>query len=283
MEPGSLTVARARSFAWWALMRLFPYPRLGAQRWLSALDPVLRRGALSVRGGLATRVWLDAAHFDPTSAQAYGFLTGTHEPMVAEALRRTLGPGRVFWDVGANIGFSALIAARLVGPAGAVVALDPQRECADAIRANAALNGFGQLQVVQAAAGAATGTADLIVVADSLWTRLATVGEHDLEARREHVAVVALDDLEAPPPDVVKIDVEGAELDVLAGAQRLLSERRPILIVEMHGKNAAFADAMAALDYRVTNLDGPEPVATADGNIHALCEPMSQTLAKQRE
>lgn len=268
----SITVARARTFVLWVLMRLRPYPKL-THRLLRPFAPVVARGRLLIRSGLATRVWLDARHFDPTGAQSYMTLTGAHEPMVQEALRRTVPENGVVFDVGANIGFSALVAARLTGPGGTVVAFEPQPESVAAIRANAAANGFAHLQVVEAAAGASSGEAELIVVADSLWTRLATVGEHDLEAQRLTVRVMALDDAELPAPDVVKIDVEGAELDVLDGMQRLLAEHRPVLIVEMHGKNAEFVSRMRAAGYRVVNLEGTSPVEDADGNVHVLCEP----------
>ena len=75
----------------------------------------------------------------------------------------------------------------------------------------------------------------------------------------------------------MKIDVEGAELDVIAGMTRLLRDARPIVVCEMHGRNAEFCAAMDAAGYRVTNLDGPEPVAEADVNVHALCTPRERT------
>lgn len=279
-KAGAFTIARARTFAWIGLILLNPPPRLfelHQRRRLRALEPILRRGALQVRGGMGARLWLSARHVEPWSAQAYGTLSGNHEPMVAEALRRTLPDGGVFIDVGANAGFTSMLAARIVGSGGTVVALDPQAECAAAVRAHAALNGFGHVHVVEAAAAEAGGEAEIIVVKDSLWTRLASVGEHELEQRRDVVRTVALDDLvssgEAPAPDVVKIDVEGAELEVLAGMKELLRTRRPIVICEMHGKNAAFAAAMREHGYAVRNLDGVEPLEDAGGNVHALCEP----------
>nr|MBA3749059.1 FkbM family methyltransferase [Solirubrobacterales bacterium] len=73
---------------------------------------------------------------------------------------------------------------------------------------------------------------------------------------------------------LVKIDVEGAELDVLAGMARLLRDARPIVVCEMHGRNAEFCAAMEAAGYAVCNLDGPEPVAQAGVNVHALCTPL---------
>ncbi|MDX6689337.1 MAG: hypothetical protein QOG15_794 [Solirubrobacteraceae bacterium] len=277
---GAYTVARARTLAWIGLILLNPPPRLFELHQRGRLRPLewlLRRGALQVRGGMGSRLWLSARHIEPWSAQAYGTLSGDHEPMVSEALRRTLPDGGVFIDVGANAGFTSMLAARLVGSHGTVVAIDPQAECAAAVRAHAALNGFSHVHVVEAAAAAVSGEAEIIVVKDSLWTRLATVGGHELEQRREVVRTVSLDDLvssgEAPIPDVVKIDVEGAELDVIAGMAELLLEARPVVVCEMHGTNAAFAAVMREHGYDVTNLDGVEPLERAGVNVHALCLP----------
>lgn len=271
---------RARTRALWWLMRAVPYPRLAAWHASGRLGPVERLllgGDLILLGGLAPRLRIAGAHFAPWGAQAFTVLTGAHEPMVQEALRRALGPGAAFLDVGANIGATSLVAAAIVGPEGSVTAIDPQRECVAALRANAAGNGFTQMHALEAAVGAEDGEREVIVVADALWTRLASVGEHPFEARRDRVRGVSVDGLladgEIPVPDVVKIDVEGAELEVIAGMGELLRGRRPVVICEMHGKNAAFCDAMEELDYRVVDLDAPGDVRTGGGNTHAFCEP----------
>ncbi|MEA2154982.1 MAG: hypothetical protein QOE11_1122 [Solirubrobacteraceae bacterium] len=264
----------------WALMRALDVERRRRAHdrgWLRPVEAVLERGQLRVLGGPAHGSRLSGEHFAHWGAQAWSVLTGTHEPQVYEALRRTLGSGGVFLDVGCNVGYTALLAAGIVGPSGRVVALDAQRECAEATRRNAQLNGLGQVEVLHSAAGAGSGEAEVIVTQDPLWTRLASVGEHPLEVRRDRVAVTSVDDLVArlalPAVDVVKIDVEGAELDVLTGMQRVLAQQRPFVIAEMHGLNAEFCRAMSAAGYRVVNLDGLEPVALAGPNVHALCEP----------
>jgi FkbM family methyltransferase len=231
-----------------------------------------------VLGGPAHGARLSGRHFSHWGAQAWSVLTGTHEPMVHEALRRTLGPGGVFVDIGSNVGYTALLAAGIVGSSGRVVALDAQRECAEATQINARLNGFAQVEALHSAAGAASGEAEVIVTQDPLWTRLASVGEHPLEVRRDRVAVTSVDDLVArlglPAVDVVKIDVEGAELDVIGGMARVLADQRPFVIAEMHDRNAEFCRAMADAGYRVVNLDGLEAVPQAGANVHALCEPV---------
>ena len=267
----------------WGLMRALDVERRRRAHdrgWLRPVEALLQRGELRVLGGPAHGSRLSGAHFTHWGAQAWSVLTGTHEPMVHEALRRTLGPGGVFVDIGSNIGYTALLAAGIVGPSGRVVALDAQRECAEATQTNARLNGLQQVQALHSAAGAASGEQEVIVTQDSLWTRLASVGEHPLEVRRDRVAVTSVDDLarrlELPAIDVVKIDVEGAELDVLAGMARVLAEQRPFVIAEMHDRNAEFCRAMAAARYRVVNLDGLEAVPEAGANVHVLCEPVER-------
>jgi FkbM family methyltransferase len=277
-RPGRLAApARlARTRLVWLLMRVVPRERMA--RWaarglLRPLALLTGRGELSILGGLAHRLRIEARTFAPWGAQAYAVLTGTHEIQVQQALIRSARAGDHVWDVGANIGYLALVAARIVGPGGRVVAVEPDADCAAAIRTNAALNDLATIEVVEAAASDSSGVADLVVVRDRLWTRLASVGDHDQGERLVEVRTIALDDLVGPPPTLVKIDVEGAELDVLAGMTRLLRDARPLVICEMHGRNAEFCAAMDAAGYTVSNLDGPEPVPKAGVNVHALCTP----------
>jgi FkbM family methyltransferase len=261
----------------WVLMRLVDSPRMAelrARRWFAPARWLLERGVVSVLGGIGVRQQLRASGVPPWGAQAYGVLTGEHEVQVQQAMRRLVREGDVVWDVGANIGAMALIAGRIVGPSGSVLAIEPDPDCVEAIRANVALNDAGWIEVLPAAAAARSGPVDIIVVSDRLWTRLATVGAHEFAERTIPVDGIALDDLDRPPPALVKIDVEGGELDVLAGMQRLLRDARPHVICEMHGRNAEFCEVMRAAGYSVTNLDDPEPVQTAGGNVHALCSPV---------
>ena len=244
--------------------------------WLAPWDRLAAKGRVRISFGLAEDIYLATAHFDLAGAQSHAVLRGLHEPMVQEALRRTLADGSTFYDVGANLGFMTLVGARIVGPAGRIISIEPEPENVAAIEANAAVNGIDTITVIAAAAAADTGPVELIGVRDTLWTRLAEVGEHPLERERLTVPGVRLDDLVyeqgLAPPDVVKIDVEGGELQVLAGMARLLRDQRPTIIAEMHGKNLACCKLLWEAGYRIVNLDGPEPPEQAGDNAHLLAQ-----------
>ena len=87
------------------------------------------------------------------------------------------------------------------------------------------------------------------------------------------VAVVSIDELVAggqiPPPDVLKIDTEGAELQAIEGMRATIERHRPAIVCELHDTNAQFCALMEELGYVTTNLDGPQAVAQA-GPVHAL-------------
>ena len=105
---------------------------------------------------------------------------------------------------------------------------------------------------------------------------LAGYGHSQMGGVRETRAVpaVALDDLARmfSKPDVVKVDVEGAEGDVLAGATTVLSQCRPIVVIEV-GKDAAksTATALSAFDYRFFDGDAPLPLAEETELPHWNC------------
>jgi FkbM family methyltransferase len=234
------------------------------------------RAPVPIAGGLAHLLYVSTADLPLDHAHAGLIVRGTLEPPVQEALRRLLAAGDVFYDVGANVGFFTLLGARLVGPEGRVVAFEPVPACAHAVARNIELNGFGQAQIREEAVGAANGRAQLLVVGEASWSHLASTGRHADVRDEIDVAVVALDELveggEIPPPDALKIDTEGAELQAIAGMRRTIERHRPAIVCELHDTNTEFVALMDELGYVTTNLEGPEPVAGA-GPIHALAQP----------
>ncbi len=120
---------------------------------------------------------------------------GVLEVPVQEALRRTLPPGGVLFDVGANIGFFSMLAGRIVGQNGRVYAFEPAPRNAEAIRRGAAANGFSNIEVIERAAFERSGSGRLQLVEDSSWSKLEDAGPHELTETVVEVELVALDDL----------------------------------------------------------------------------------------
>jgi len=237
----------------------------------------MRRGSVGVFGGLGDGLRLSMAHIPVSHAHAGAFPRGLLELSVQEAMRRLLGPGDVFYDVGANVGFFALAGARHVGPDGAAYAFEPVPDNVAAIRESAALNGIANLEVIESAAGRAAGRDRLLLVEDLSWSHLESLGPHPRTRETVDIEVVAIDDLVASgrirPPHLVKIDVEGAEIDVLEGMRRTIEQHRPAIVCELHDTAREFVETMDGLGYATSNLEGKQSLLDAPPSVHALATP----------
>jgi FkbM family methyltransferase len=146
-----------------------------------------------------------------------------------------IDPGATVVDVGANIGYNTVYAARRVGPAGRVVAVEPATDNLRVLRENVAANALDNVVVHAAAAGRAHERRALFLRGDvSAVNSLFEQSVYAAVTGVEQVRVTPLDDLVNGDADLVKIDVEGAELDVLQGMARLLRRHGIRLIVEWH-------------------------------------------------
>jgi FkbM family methyltransferase len=164
-----------------------------------------------------------------------------------------------------------------VGPGGAAYAFEPVPENVAAIRESAALNGLANLEVIESAVGRASGRDRLLLVEDLSWSHLESLGPHPRTQEAVDVDVVAIDDLVASgrirPPDLVKIDVEGAEIDVLEGMRRTIEEHRPAIVCELHETAPQFVATMDGLGYATSNLEGKQSLLEAPPSVHALATP----------
>jgi FkbM family methyltransferase len=205
-----------------------------------------------------------------------GFILGNHETEVQQFLASVLRPGMVYYDAGANVGFFATIAARLVGPSGTVVCFEPLPENVHQIQYNAQLNGFDTVLVRCEALGSSNRTEIFHTSAEPTWGMLATVGKLPEKASGKiEVKVRTLDSLNAeglPGPDVIKMDIEGAEAEALTGARKALRTHRPLLVIELHRTNAAVTAVLEELDYHATVLGSTMAVSDVewDANIVAV-------------
>jgi FkbM family methyltransferase len=195
---------------------------------------------------------------------------GAYEANQIAFVRSVLKPGDTAIDVGAHIGFFTIHMAVLVGTAGRVYAFEPVEANLALLERSVAENRFrDRVRARRAAVGATSGTATLTFPRETLNTGgayllpdggAALAG--NLTAR---VPLVALDDLDlGGPVRLIKMDVEGAEPQVLRGAVRLLERDRPVILSEVHPTQlerasktdtAALLSLVRELGYRAHSIE----------------------------
>jgi len=187
---------------------------------------------------------------------------GVFEPNERALLTRLLTPGMRVLDVGAHAGFYTLNASKLVGPSGRVMSFEPSPRERERLRTHVRLNRCANVTIEAVALGEASDEGELFVfdgrttgcnsfhLASSDGARRVTVPIRTLD---EYVASGVIDRV-----DFVKMDIEGAELSALRGAERLFRTLRPALLCELHEKRTApwgyraraIVDLVASWDYR---------------------------------
>jgi FkbM family methyltransferase len=186
------------------------------------------------------------------------------DPVLLRLVKEYVQPGAVVWDVGANVGLFSFAAASAAGPAGRVLALEPDTWLVQLLRKSAPLQppSSAPVQVVAAAVASALSIRTLCLANRSRAANyLAEFGTIQTGGSCEEQSVVAvsLDWLleSCPAPSVLKIDVEGAELEVLSGSRKLLEAARPTVLCEVCPDSArAVAEFLFGYDYRI--FDGEE-------------------------
>lgn len=196
-------------------------------------------------------------------------VVSTLEAEVEEAFLSAIKPGATVYDIGANVGWFSLLAAREVGPEGRVIAFEPSVTNASILQSNANTNGFGNVAIVPAAVCERDGWGRFSATA-SLVGALAENGD-------ECVPLLALDswiaEMGETLPDVVKIDVEGAEARVLRGMAATLRKARPVLVIELHDTADDVANLLDEAGYQHSPVDAPGPTRSAPWWAHIVARP----------
>jgi FkbM family methyltransferase len=196
------------------------------------------------------------------------FWLGTYEPEMQSALRELIRPGMTVYDVGANIGYVTLMLAKHVGVEGKVYAFEALPDNVDRLRRDVALNGFNDRVIVYAGAVAAEAGEVKFLVHPSggMGKAAGSAGRTDEHYQREiTVPGVSLDEFVYaqgnPPPQAVKMDIEGGEVMALPGMRRVLAEVRPLMLMELHGPESARAawDALMAANYTICEMKPSYP------------------------
>jgi FkbM family methyltransferase len=214
-----------------------------------------------VEAGPAKGIWL---RLNPRTGQHY--LRGEGEAATQDTLVERLRPGEVFYDLGANIGFFSMLAARLVGASGKVFSFEPDAEVAARLRENAERNGFANVTVTEAGVWSTSGMFDFAAAADSASPDHGT-GRFVTDGGGRPTRCVSIDDFvrTAPPPGAIKCDVEGAEVEVLRGARETLCTHKPWVLCETHSPECDRDSRaiLAGLGYEIQTVDA----------LHFLAQP----------
>lgn len=206
---------------------------------------------------------------------------GAYEPVESYLFTRLLGAGMTVVDAGANAGQYSLLASTIVGPTGRVLAFEPNPETCDRLRAAVAENGLSNVEPRAEALWSEPSTLRLGYPAGA--SSRSNSGAYRVGGSGGTSPAVRLDDaMDGARVDVVKLDVEGAEPEALAGAWRTLALWRPTLLVELNhealgGPRAAaqLCDLLRGHGYACWAIRGdaqssgpePDPASIARGNV----------------
>jgi len=241
--------------------------------WLH-FGPFKRIFRFLARRGLAgeNRVLLGPARGCAFADAALPYRLGIYEIHVQRALTHVLKSGSCFYDVGANVGFFSLLGAKLAGDAGVVIAFEPSGQNGLALRSLCAANGIGNVQLIPEAVSAVDGEACFAQGPSNAQCHLAA----DQEAGSVKVRTVTLDTFAKthPAPQVVLLDIEGAEYEALRGAHELLSRQDPpAWIIEVHNVDTdkQITELLTNSGYKLTTLL-PPVMRSGRYPIHLLAE-----------
>ena len=214
----------------------------------------------------------------PNEYEAKG--VAQYETALFDRLPGLVQPGSVVYDVGANIGLFTVPFSRRVGPTGRVVCFEPNPICVQFLKANLEVNACANARIVPVALAEHHQQVPFTLNFGNSLLGLTSISSFYHQKAGQAITVEGrpLDELrstfELPAPDLVKMDVEGAEGAVVRGMARTLAEHRPVLLMEIHGAGAC-RELAAVLD----PLGYGYQEAT-DGKVYAGSEELASDLEK---
>lgn len=168
---------------------------------------------------------------------------GTYEMDLQQAIQDWVQPGMVAYDVGANIGYVSLLLAKRVGKNGQVFSFEPLPSNQERLQKNLDLNPTTHISLVLKAISDKTGkTVFLVHSSRGMGKMEGSLGKNRGYEQTISVDTVSIDEFvyqeNRPAPDLIKLDIEGAETMALRGMPRVLKEKRPLLLIELHSIEA---------------------------------------------
>ena len=222
--------------------------KLSKAKVLDALHEAMVKSARPLKPLLSRTLWPQGAIrtivFGPCKGLRYRIfpdmglspLHGGWEKSAQALILKHVKRGHIVYDLGANYGIHALLFAKLVQDSGHVYAFEPQPNILDELEANVALNNFTNVTCLPFAVSDQEGFSDFSGGHHVGAGHLSAVGD----ARGDHsrVPCTTLDhfvfEAKHKPPDLIKVDIEGAEAKALTGATTVLKRCRPLVLIDLH-------------------------------------------------
>lgn len=213
--------------------------------------------------------------FDPTGPWQKKMLEGSYDSFLFDRLKTMNLEGKIIFDIGAHIGYHSIYFSKLVGKNGKIFAFEPHLKNIERFKLilEKNKNGLDNISVYDFAISDKVGTEEFnlnediesgrssgnfIGHADTFWNRSVylekgfnkiSVKTYSVDSLKDNLGINIL-------PDIIKIDVEGAEYLVLLGARQILKIKKPILFIEIHSILDMFnvASFLFSLEYNLTIL-----------------------------
>jgi len=201
-----------------------------------------------LRGPLRGKKWIAGAHI-------HSCWLGSYESDKQKLFEGVIKEGETVFDIGANAGFYSMLASVLVGARGRVCAFEPLPRNVRLLSEHLRINQLANVQVIEAAVSDVDGETYFDDSPGNAMGHLSDVGTL-------RVQTITIDHWVAqnllPIPHCLKIDVEGAELLVLAGARLTIEKHQPKIFLATHGaaQHEGCCEFLRSLRYRLESIDG---------------------------
>ena len=242
---------------------------------------------------METGVWMDLDIREVDQRKLFFF--GRAEAEVTRIMRRLLSVGGTFVDVGANVGYHTLTAAKIVGSSGAVLAVEPNPSVRSRLEHNVSINGFnGNVTLLPCAVGECSGELILYPAKSNISGITSRFCYSELlNPEGIQVEMKTLDELVdssgLTKVDLIKIDIEGGELSALEGATRVIDRFAPDFIAEVSTfiLSRAKMDATTIFNFMGTRgykayLIDPSGVTAVTADCTPSLPPVANILFTQR-
>ena len=185
------------------------------------------------------------------------YFLGCFEPDKVRLFELYIKKGKVVYDIGAHVGYFSLLAAILVQDEGQVIAFEPNPDNVRHLRQHIEMNGYSNIKVIETAVSNENGEASFDNEKENSKSRLSPTGKIKVKTLTIDTLV---ESKEIPPPNYMKIDVEGAEVLVIKGAESTIKSYRPHIFLATHSpvlKNDCL-DILDSLGYIVKPESGDD-------------------------